>query len=678
MASKAQQTVTVEFKAKGDDVLIATIKKLNEATKALTKTQNSITKAETKKTVSSKSHRKAVEKLRVALQLEGKSLKDLKVPLSEYKRALRGNDLALARLRKTTKKYVRDLKGFSHRTRILGGTLAVLRSKLLLFNFAVGFAIRAVGKFATTASKVENMERAFGTLSGSTDDSRVALEKLQQATNGTMSEFDLFQQANNAMILGVSTNSDEMAEMFDIAQRLGRALGRDTASSVESLVTGIGRQSRLMLDNIGIIVKSEEAYEAYAKKLGISVDQLTDQEKKTAFLESAMESARAKVETLGDEVVTNQDVYDQLSRATSELAVATGEVLQPALTTTAKAFTSVFESATKYLDSIALADKPIKESMSNEQKLLILVARRTKLAGELAEMQNDVFGLEESEKEIKLKKRIARIGEHINNINLGQKDSIIKIAEAIQQETEAFQKNNSVIDLRSQIFQKEIDIIKQRNLDLKNGLTITEQLNAIDEKRALIKLQERNKDITAQEAIKKNLELDTEQINLKEKLTTATVKGATDALSAMSELAGHNKKTAELAKGLAIASATIDMFAGMNKAFAQEGILGFLSATAIFAQGMANIQQIKAQKFERGGMVGGNRHSQGGTMIEAERGEFVMSRSAVQSIGSETLAQMNQTGNSGVTVNISAPLVDETVVETIIPAIQKAQRMNLA
>ena len=27
-------------------------------------------------------------------------------------------------------------------------------------------------------------------------------------------------------------------------------------------------------------------------------------------------------------------------------------------------------------------------------------------------------------------------------------------------------------------------------------------------------------------------------------------------------------------------------------------------------------------KFEQGGYVGGNRHSQGGTIIEAERGEF--------------------------------------------------------
>ena len=76
--------------------------------------------------------------------------------------------------------------------------------------------------------------------------------------------------------------------------------------------------------------------------------------------------------------------------------------------------------------------------------------------------------------------------------------------------------------------------------------------------------------------------------------------------------------------------------------------------------------------------MGGRLHSQGGTMIEAEKGEFVMSRNAVQSIGAETLSQMNQTGNAGITVNISAPLVDETVIDTIIPAIEKAQRMNLA
>ena len=84
------------------------------------------------------------------------------------------------------------------------------------------------------------------------------------------------------------------------------------------------------------------------------------------------------------------------------------------------------------------------------------------------------------------------------------------------------------------------------------------------------------------------------------------------------------------------------------------------------------------KSFESGGLVGGKRHSQGGTMIEAEQGEFVMSRNAVQSIGVEALNTMNQGGGAGITLNISAPLVDETIVDTIIPAIQKAQRMNLA
>jgi hypothetical protein len=39
---------------------------------------------------------------------------------------------------------------------------------------------------------------------------------------------------------------------------------------------------------------------------------------------------------------------------------------------------------------------------------------------------------------------------------------------------------------------------------------------------------------------------------------------------------------------------------------------------------------------------------------------------------------MNQGSSGGITLNISAPLVDETVIDTIIPAIEKAQRMNLA
>ena len=64
-------------------------------------------------------------------------------------------------------------------------------------------------------------------------------------------------------------------------------------------------------------------------------------------------------------------------------------------------------------------------------------------------------------------------------------------------------------------------------------------------------------------------------------------------------------------------------------------------------------------------MVGGRRHSQGGTMIEAERGEFVMSRNAVSAIGVENLNRMNQgqSGGGGATIVINNPIVNSDFVE---------------
>jgi hypothetical protein len=49
-------------------------------------------------------------------------------------------------------------------------------------------------------------------------------------------------------------------------------------------------------------------------------------------------------------------------------------------------------------------------------------------------------------------------------------------------------------------------------------------------------------------------------------------------------------------------------------------------------------------KAEKGGMIGGNRHSQGGTIIEAEQGEFIMSRQGVQNVGIGNLYAMNKGG----------------------------------
>jgi hypothetical protein len=143
-----------------------------------------------------------------------------------------------------------------------------------------------------------------------------------------------------------------------------------------------------------------------------------------------------------------------------------------------------------------------------------------------------------------------------------------------------------------------------------------------------------------------------------------------------SKFAKQRKRLFEYNKGVSIAEAMITIAEKMieySGNLPMQALIGAMGAVQL-----KTIASQQAPSYEQGGLVGGRRHSQGGTMIEAEKGEFVMSRSAVESIGVEAMNQINQGGGAGITVNVTAPLVDETVIDSIIPAIEKAQRLNLA
>ena len=132
------------------------------------------------------------------------------------------------------------------------------------------------------------------------------------------------------MLLGIADSSDQMAEMFDIAQRLGAAVGEDAAFGVDSLVTGMGRQSKLMLDNLGIMVDLETANKRYAKELKKSVKDLTDSERKQAFNNETMRQAKRLVADLGDEQLTTSDKMQTMKVTFIDTATEIGAKLTPA------------------------------------------------------------------------------------------------------------------------------------------------------------------------------------------------------------------------------------------------------------------------------------------------------------------------------------------------------------
>lgn len=74
-----------------------------------------------------------------------------------------------------------------------------------------------------------------------------------------------------------------------------------------------------------------------------------------------------------------------------------------------------------------------------------------------------------------------------------------------------------------------------------------------------------------------------------------------DQLSAASQLAGALGALAGESKELAVASAIIDTYVGANKAFAQGGALGFISAAAVIAGGLANVRNIMQTEVKGSG-----------------------------------------------------------------------------
>ena len=112
--------------------------------------------------------------------------------------------------------------------------------------------------------------------------------------------------------------------------------------------------------------------------------------------------------------------------------------------------------------------------------------------------------------------------------------------------------------------------------------------------------------------------------------------------------------------------------------FADKQLNPFAKAAMYGLVTMLGVQQLKtidAAKYEQGGLVGGRRHSQGGTMIEAERGEYVVSRRGVEAAGIEALNRINAGAGGGINVSINNPILSKDVVEDdLIPQIKEAIR----
>ena len=146
--------------------------------------------------------------------------------------------------------------------------------------------------------------------------------------------------------------------------------------------------------------------------------------------------------------------------------------------------------------------------------------------------------------------------------------------------------------------------------------------------------------------------------------------------SFLGEFAGGQKAAARIQQ----ASALVDAYSTANALMADPKLvaaypLNIVSAASALATGLANVMAISKSIGEF------KTAATGFDGVVTEPTMFLTGEAGPESVQVTPLtAGMNKNGpqGQGITLNITAPLVDETVVEAIIPALEKANRMNLA
>ncbi len=153
------------------------------------------------------------------------------------------------------------------------------------------------------AKQIEGVEAAFNRLNNPD-----LLANLRVATRGTVSDLELMKnavQANNFQI-----PVEQLGTLLDFARRRAKETGQEVDYLVQSIVTGIGRKSPLILDNLGIsAVRLRENFK------GLSEEQVTVGDVAAAvgkIIQEENAKAGAEIETVSENIAQNTAAWQNI------------------------------------------------------------------------------------------------------------------------------------------------------------------------------------------------------------------------------------------------------------------------------------------------------------------------------------------------------------------------------
>ncbi len=485
---------------------------------------------------------------------------------------------------------------------------------------------------------------------------------------------------------GAKKAQNELKGVSGAIGKMGKAVGIASTAyfGAKGLIAGFSSVITLAGEQEQAEKKLEVALGKTSKSL---LDQATALQKMTTFGDEAIIGVQASIGAF----IKNEEQIKKATSATLDIAVAMGMDLKSAGDLVAKTLGSSTNAMSRYGIEVsgAVGSTERLESLTNNVARLFggqASAQAQTLAGSIEQMKNAVGDAGEAIGSL-LAPMVVTTAQGIKFMAEQVGGLIEKFREFGDEETLVKLFTNQEIQLEK--FKESLDgLTKDELVKMRDSFGMilndeqTQKLNAITEKINMMTSAFGEKEKIDEFAISiervnggivstQNSALDFGEVMF------ATLSASSQALGQLGNTwmqvaqtgSKQNKLLFEIGKAGAVASAIINTSEGVTKAlakfpppmsFALAGLVGTAGATEV-----ATIMGTQMKKAETGfeGVV-----SKPTMFLTGENNK--PEQVSVVPLGGQSA--------SGITINISAPLVDETVVDSIIPAIERAKSLGTA
>jgi len=275
---------------------------------------------------------------------------------------------SIVRLSLESAQYEQKLRGAKRQFEDFTNSIGINMKQLTAAGIAIGAAAAAINAFtdacgeaisrgAELAKQAEGIKRAFDRLN-----QPQLLDNLREATHNTVSDLELMKNAVKFDNFNLSL--EQMGTFLAFAQQQAKDTGQSVEYMVDSIVTGLGRKSLPILDNLGLSAvdirkKMEEVGDMTTAVAEIIKERM---EKAGGYVETAADRAAQANAKLEDAMLELGDAMQEVFGYTGwdDMAKGIKTELVGALTFTVETIGRAKDAWNSLMQAMGIQDKPQK------------------------------------------------------------------------------------------------------------------------------------------------------------------------------------------------------------------------------------------------------------------------------------------------------------------------------